>query len=297
MMHEPEDATGIDARTFQLGMRDAREKLQWVSARVAAVPEDIVDSLSRTFGVYIPVIHGENSQRALGRLLQEIVAQSGDIAALDWVGQSSEFNSCLPANVASYAAPLCVLPSLSEDDIEIAVSCLQNIVAGGLALRLYTLLENVNAPRFAHCRLHLPCITFRVTEVRRRAKEIPFTYGVKADGLCDLVVTTEQTLVQFSRARPTRQTFLLVLPWDRRLLELPDFADEAESLGDWSEHEHEAPLDDSDESPGISPVRQELADLESYSRALRFIVRLGQPFSAFLLAQQRGGEYTLKLSL
>jgi hypothetical protein len=36
---------------------------------------------------------------------------------------------------------------------------------------------------------------------------------------------------------------------------------------------------------------KELADSESYSRALRLIVRLGQPFGAFLLAQQRGGEY------
>jgi hypothetical protein len=32
-------------------------------------------------------------------------------------------------------------------------------------------------------------------------------------------------------------------------------------------------------------------DSESYSRALRLIVRLGQPFSAFLLVQQPGGEY------
>ncbi|KAG1803059.1 uncharacterized protein BJ212DRAFT_1374559, partial [Suillus subaureus] len=32
-----------------------------------------------------------------------------------------------------------------------------------------------------------------------------------------------------------------------------------------------------------------VVDLES--RALRLIVRLGQPFRAFLLARQRGGEY------
>jgi hypothetical protein len=34
-----------------------------------------------------------------------------------------------------------------------------------------------------------------------------------------------------------------------------------------------------------------LADSESCSQALRLIVCLGQPFSVFLLAQQRGGEY------
>ncbi|KAG1882424.1 hypothetical protein F4604DRAFT_1990708 [Suillus subluteus] len=42
---------------------------------------------------------------------------------------------------------------------------------------------------------------------------------------------------------------------------------------------------------GDSPGEEELADSEYYSRALRLIVRLGQPFGAFLLVQQRGGEY------
>ncbi|KAG1793123.1 uncharacterized protein HD556DRAFT_1375705 [Suillus plorans] len=91
----------------------------------------------------------------------------------------------------------------------------------------------MNAPLFANCRLRLPCIAFRVTEVkRRRGHAAHSTYEVKADGLRDLLITTDETLIQFSRARPTRQTFFLVRPWDRRLLELPDFADEAESVGD-----------------------------------------------------------------
>lgn len=38
-------------------------------------------------------------------------------------------------------------------------------------------------------------------------------------------------------------------------------------------------------------ARQERIDSERHSRALQLIVRLGQPFGAFLLAQQRGGEY------
>jgi hypothetical protein len=146
----------------------------------------------------------------------------------------------------------------------------------------------MSAPRFANCRLRLPCIVFPVTEVRRRSgpdQEASSTYTVKADGLDDVSITTEENLIQFSRLRPTRRTFLLVRPWDRRLLELPDFADDEENLGDCP------PLDDSDESTGGSPREEEITDSESYSRALRLIVRLGQPFGAFLLAQQRGGEY------
>jgi hypothetical protein len=292
IMHELEDATGIDARvivSFQPGMRDAREKLQWASMRVTTAPEDIAYSLFGIFGIQLPILYGENAQNALGRLLQEIVARSGDITALDWIGQPSEFNSCLPADITSYAAPPCTLPTLSEDEIQTAVSCLRHTVTVGQASKLFEQLEQLSAPRFANCRLRLPCIVFPVTEVRRRsgaAHETLFTYGVKADGLDDLLITTEERLLQFSRLRPTRQTFLLVLPWDRRLLELPDFAGDAESMGDWPQPE--SPLDD---SVGDWMGDEELADSESYSRALRLIVRLGQPFGAFLLAQQRGGEY------
>ncbi|KAG1882413.1 hypothetical protein F4604DRAFT_1953445 [Suillus subluteus] len=225
VLHKMEDTMGVDAQAldaFQPGMRNAREKLQWASTHVTTVPEDIVDSLSRIFGVYIPAIHGENPQRALGRLLQEIVTELGDISLLDWVGRCSEFNSCLAADIARpFAAKTCECK---------------------IARAIFSLLESLSPARFAHRRLHLPCFVFPLTEIRRQrgpAQDTPCTYEVKADRLWDLLIASDQTLVQFSRARPTRQTFLLVRPWDRRLLELPDFADDAdlESLGDWCEPE------------------------------------------------------------
>ncbi|KAG1732343.1 hypothetical protein EDB19DRAFT_1912066 [Suillus lakei] len=301
IMKELEDAMGIDRQAlvaFRPGMRGAREKLHWASMRITTVQEDVAYSLFGIFNITLPVIYGEKKQRALGRLLQEIVAQSGDITVLDWVGQPSEFNSCLPADIISYIAPPCALPSLSEDEIQRAVSSLQNTQAMAVqpALKLYAQLENMSAPHFANRRLHLPCIAFRVTEVRRRRGQAThFTYGVKADGLRDLVITTDETLIQFSQARPIQQTFFLVRLWDRRLLELPDFgeqldfAGEEESVRDLSDPE--SPLDDSEELPGGSPVEVEPVHLESHSRALRLMVRLVQPFSAFLLAQQRVGEY------
>ena len=114
-MQELEDATDIDPGAliaFHPGMRDAREKLQWVSTRVTTVPKDTAYSLFGIFGITLPVIYGEQKQNALGRLLQEIVTQSGDITALDWVGKSSEFNSCLPVDIISYNSPPYTLPSL-----------------------------------------------------------------------------------------------------------------------------------------------------------------------------------------
>ncbi|KAG1800320.1 uncharacterized protein HD556DRAFT_1439176 [Suillus plorans] len=300
IMEELEGATGINAQaliSFRPGMRDAREKLQWASKRVTTMQEDIAYSLFGIFGVHLPVIYGEKKQNALGRLLQEIVARSGDITSLDWVGQSSEFNSCLPADIISYAAPPCSLPSLSEDEIQTAVSSLRNIVPVDSASKLYNMLENMNAPLFANCRLRLPCIAFRVTEVkRRRGLAAHSTYGVKADGLRDLLITTDETLIQFSRAKPTQQTFFLVRPWDRRLLGLPDFseqltfADEGESVRDWSESESGS--DDTDERSSDSPGEEELSvDSDAHSRSLRLMVHLGQAFSALLVAQQRVGEY------
>ncbi|KAG1741840.1 uncharacterized protein EDB91DRAFT_1336214 [Suillus paluster] len=301
IMGELEGATGINRQalvTFRPGMSCIRERLRWASARVTTLQEDIAYSLFGIFGVHLLVIYGEKKQNALGRLLQEIVARSGDITTLDWVGQSSEFNSCLPADISSYAAPPFALPSLSETEIQTTVSSLRHTVTTELALKIYDQLDNMSAPRFAACRLHLPCITFRITEVRRNdepAQETHSTYGVKVDGLRDLLITTKEPLIQFTPGKPSLQTFLLVRPWDRRLLELPDFA-ELPDLGDDSDTESEenywtAPGSPLNEPPGGSHVQQDLVDSEPYLRALRSIIRLGQPFRALLLARQHSGEY------
>ncbi|KAG2149068.1 uncharacterized protein EDB93DRAFT_358436 [Suillus bovinus] len=290
IMQELGDATGIDPRAlvaFRPGMRGAREKLRWASTRVTTLQEDIAYSLFGIFGIHLPIIYGEMKENALGRLLQEVVGRSGDITALDWVGTSSEFNSCLPANITSYEAPPCMLPSLSEDDIQTSVATLRSVGVVELALRLYTTLDNLSAPRFSHRRLHLPCIAFPITEVRRRHsqdQEIPI-YEVKTDGLGDLLITTEDRLIPFLPTRPLApwQTFLLARPWNRDLLELPNPSDDMQSMENLAAPS--SPLLDT------SLGENKLVDTNPHSRALRLIVRLGQPFSAFLLARQHSGEY------
>ncbi|KAG1787143.1 uncharacterized protein HD556DRAFT_1449071 [Suillus plorans] len=263
-------------------MQELEEILQWASTCVTTLPEDIAYSLS---GVRLHVDYGEKKQCALGRLLRKVIAWSGDITVLDWVGKPSEFNSCLPADITSYKAPPCELPSLSEDDIQSLVSSLQDAVALEPASRLYQTLDYLSAPRFVHRWLHLPCIVFPVTGVRQKPGQkrgIHFTYRIKADGLRDLDIITEDKLTQFLRAMPLPAwwTFLLVRTWSRHLLELPDAADDAESMEDWSISESTLP-----------PSENEPVYSESHSRALQLIVRLGQPFGAFLLARQRDGEY------
>ncbi|KAG1743655.1 uncharacterized protein EDB91DRAFT_1200564, partial [Suillus paluster] len=285
IMAELKDSTGIDAQSliaFRPGMTDARKKLQWSSTRATTLQEDIAYSLFGIFGIYLPVIYGESKQNALGRLLQEIIAQSGDITALDWVGKSSQFNSCLPAEIASYKPPPYTSPPLSEDQIRTSVSSLrENSAVIELALPLYTQLANLNPPRFANSRLRLPCIAFPVTALRRRRgqdREKCFIHDAKVDGLHNLVITTKDKLIQFWPARPTPRTFLLVRPWNRHDLGLPDFADETESDSD---------PPPSDEWLGGYHREDQLIDSESHSRELRLVVHLGQPFGALLLAQQR----------
>ncbi|KAG1823960.1 WD40-repeat-containing domain protein [Suillus subaureus] len=283
---ELERSTGISARAladFRPGTRDAREKLQWASNRDTTREEDIAYSLFGIFDVNLPVIYGEKRQKALGRLLQEIIAHSGDITALDWVGRSSTFNSCLPAEISSYKAPP-YTPSLSGQDMRVSISALRHIVTVESASKLYTTLENLGVPRFANARLQLPCIAFPLTEVRQSLDQEGarrFTYHVKADGLRDLLVTTKDKLVQFSPEKRTRQTFLLVRPWNRYDLGLINFAEETRGVEGW---------------PGFGflsgdtlvgyPIHNEPA-----MRELKLMVRLRQPFGGLLLAQQWGGEY------
>ncbi|KAG1718138.1 hypothetical protein EDB19DRAFT_2031640, partial [Suillus lakei] len=241
IMQELVDSTGIDAQefvAFRPGMRGARVKLQWASRRVTTLQEDIAYSLVGIFGINLHVKYGEKKQNALGRLLQKIIARSGDITALDWVGRSSDFNSCLPADISSYQAPPRPPPSLSEDEIQTSVSMLRNTVAMESVLKLRTRLDNLCAPRFAASRLQLPCIAFPVTEVRRmpsQDQETRSTYQVKTDGLHDLLITTEDGLIQFSPANPIQQIFLLIRPWNRYDFELPDFADKTQSMDDMAE--------------------------------------------------------------
>ncbi|KAG1731322.1 uncharacterized protein EDB91DRAFT_1349374 [Suillus paluster] len=229
IMQELGRATGIDQQalvSFSPGMSHPREKLQWASTRVTTLQEDIAYSLFGIFGINLPVIYGEKKHNALRRLLQEIIAQSGDITALDWVGKSSLFNTCLPADI---------IPP--EDEMQKSISFLRDAVTVQLASEFYTLLDKPSLPRFANRRLHLPCIAFNITAVRWRrdlGKETSFTYAIKADGLHDLLITTEDKPNQFSRAMDTRQTLLLVRPWSRYFLELPHSADDMQSVANWS---------------------------------------------------------------
>ncbi|KIO12624.1 hypothetical protein M404DRAFT_124407, partial [Pisolithus tinctorius Marx 270] len=87
VLAELQKATGIAEQhltNFYPGMDDARSRLQWASGRRTTRPEDIAYSLFGIFKVHLPVLYGESAENALGRLLAEIISQSGDVSVLDW---------------------------------------------------------------------------------------------------------------------------------------------------------------------------------------------------------------------
>ncbi|KAI6095375.1 hypothetical protein F5141DRAFT_1013456 [Pisolithus sp. B1] len=105
LLEELQNATGIAKQhltNFSPGMDDARSRLHWASGRRTTRPEDLAYSLFGIFQVHLPIIYGECTPKALGRLLAEIISHSGDVSVLDWVGEASSFNSCFPVDLVPY---------------------------------------------------------------------------------------------------------------------------------------------------------------------------------------------------
>lgn len=80
---------------------------------------------------------------------------------------------------------------------------MKRVVTVELASVFYALLDQLSAPGFANCRLHLPCITFPVTGRRGQSQDTSSTYEIKAEGLHDLLITTEDKPDHFLRAKLT----------------------------------------------------------------------------------------------
>lgn len=95
-----ESATGIQKsylKFYSPSVEHARVKLRWARDRVTKEKEDEAYCLMGIFGFTMSVTYGEGDQ-AFSRLLMEIMKRTGDATLLDWVGQPSTLNSCLPSS-------------------------------------------------------------------------------------------------------------------------------------------------------------------------------------------------------
>ncbi|KAF8123581.1 hypothetical protein EV363DRAFT_1356177 [Boletus edulis] len=302
IISEMEQATGVSAQQLMVlspGLGSIREKLRLASTRRTTWVEDAAYSLLGIFStIGIPAIYGEG-EASLGRLLANLMTRSGDASILAWTGESSRFNSCLPARITVFNGPATShFPSpFSDPEMERIITGLHAPSFDlDAALKLYDRLIELPTPRFAESRMTLPCIAFQLPPFSAHRTALGRVYRTNTFPFGVLDIRTRHDL---SRMKP----IYLVHPWLDTLLQhenmmhstafieedvvpppSPD-TDDGENSGD--EIDNEEVDDDSaslDELPSLpSPVEIISMDREGReTRARRLVARLKQPFGALL---------------
>ncbi|KAF8129771.1 hypothetical protein EV363DRAFT_1336453 [Boletus edulis] len=302
IISEMEQATGVSAQQLMVlspGLSNIWTKLRLASTRRTTWVEDAAYSLLGIFSaIGIPAIYGEG-EASLGRLLANVLTRSGDASTLAWTGESSRFNSCLPARITVFNGPATshLPPPIPDSEMEHIITGLR-VPSFDLdaALRLYNRLNELPTPRFAESRMTLPCIAFQLPPFLAQRTALGRVYHTNTTPFGVLEVRTKHDL---SRMKP----IYLVHPWLDTLLQhenmmhstafmeedvvpppSPD-TDDGGSSGD--EIDNEEVDDDSaslDELPSLpSPVEIISMDREGReTRARRLVARLRQPFGALL---------------
>ena len=330
IMQELEDATGVakhDLLALRSGPENIRVKLRLASTRKTTVPVDTAYGLFGIFGITMPVIHGESQQNALGRLSQEIVARSGDVACIAWVGQSSQFNSAFPDHIRVYEHPSLTVPHIAAEEMEKRVIDLRRASTREVETQVagfYQRLRTLPLARCANQHLHLPCIVFPLTtlEEAKRADGVRVCRATTS-ALEDTDINTEERLLSKTQSP---EELVLVCPWIHELLGINPvspvgrrtgarasglFTDpKGESTfdsdsGSELEREQDPPARESTHdpqcrntlsilTPDLTPLLHNNPPLHQKNitmEAFRLAVRLRQPLGALLLLALGHGQY------
>ncbi|KIJ11815.1 hypothetical protein PAXINDRAFT_15388 [Paxillus involutus ATCC 200175] len=233
-----------------------RAKLRLASTREATEKVDIAYALIGIFSSDL-IPEYRDPEDALGLLLQEIVHRERDAkAVLDWVGKSSQFNSCLPAQISAYQVSPYTPPPIPENKMEARVAELRALLPQQDVAMFFGNLSTLSSIDFTHRRLSLPCITFSVSVDTARYDEASsassqsIVYQAQAAAIGQLEFKTSCTVFM------AQDEYVLVYPWIRDLLSQIN-------LPQW----------------------------DNYTRALRLVVHLEQPFRALLLVKQSIDTY------
>ena len=223
---------------------------------------------------------------ALGHLLEEIVARSGEVTVLDWTGMSSPYNSCLPATLAVYSQTPCTSPAIEDVKMDVRVGALRSSLSQIEAMLIHDRVTRLPPARFANRRLYLPCIVFAVKKlsVQDFGSGQENRYRARVSGIGHVEF---QTLDRLSLMEPRKLIF--VHPWIRDLRDPLDGFTWG-SAADDDEYESD-PETDAGSAPTSPSHALPAATMDDYTRALRLVVRLQQPFHALLLRQQPNGEF------
>ncbi|KAI9569842.1 hypothetical protein HD554DRAFT_2327801 [Boletus coccyginus] len=288
IMQELANAIGIARETilaFNPDSLSVREKLRIASTRNATVEEDIAYSLIGIFKSDIRPDYGEGDA-ALGHLLEEVVARSGEVTVIAWTGGPSPYNSCLPATIAVYSQRPYASPAIEDAEMDVRIAALRNSLSRTDAVPIHHRVTRLPPARFANRRLHLPCIIFTVRRLGVQdlgsGPESRYRAWVSGIGNVDF-----QTFDRLSLSEPRR--LILVHSWIRDLRDpLDGFTWGSAADDDVYEDDPEAEAGFAPTSPLYAPPA---ATMDDYTRALRLIVRLQQPFHGLLLQQQPNGEF------
>ena len=277
----PETITSF--RPESLGVR---EKLRLASNRSATVEEDIAYSLIGIFSSDIAPRYGLG-KAALGQLLENIVARTGDVTVINWTGKSLPYNSALPASLAVYSKTPYHPQPMEVDELNRCVEQLRAGLEPHATLGLYYDIIKLPRARFSNRCLQLPCIVFPVTRIG--VQELGDSQGVLYRATVPLLDKVEfRTADVMPLKRPRKLVF--VHPWLHDLCDL----NESVSDGGGSEAGSNGDSDDGtdDTSAPASPESAEpLARVDSSTQALRLIAHLGRRFNALLLEQQSNKQY------
>ena len=272
IVSEMEEVTGVSAQALmalQPGLEDIREKLRLASMRQATRVEDAAYSLLGIFSLSLPVVYGEGD-KALGRMLAQLLTSSGDTSILAWTGRSGGFNTCLPAKIA-------VFNQLPTSHIPLAIHSETETIAAGYrtsslnltsVARLYDRLNELPIPFFVGKRMKLPCITFKLGRLSTYQSKSQRVFRAQTSALGIVEIKAE---VDLSRL----ESLYLVHPWIDFLLDRQPVGSVIETIPEESADTQSSLKGELPSLPGPSTSTLEAPQ----TRAARIASRFGLPFS------------------
>ena len=278
-------AMGVAPETitsFRPEVLGVREKLRLASTRNATEEEDIAYSLIGIFSSDIVPCYGLG-KTALGQLLEDIIARSGDVTVIAWTGKSLLYNSALPDSLAVYSQIPYSPPPMEVNELDTRMEQLRTRLALQDAIALYSQVVQLPRATFSNRCLQHPCIVFSVTEIG--VQELGGSQGTLFRAGISLLGRVE---FRTADAMPLTEPWKLVFvhPW------LRDIHDPVDGFVSDDEREAGSGNGIDDASAPVSPLHTEpSARVNTSTQALRLIARLGRPFNALLLEQQSGDQY------
>ena len=300
---EMEEATGVSARALmplQPGLENIREKLRLASTRQTTRVEDAAYSLLGTFSLSLPVVYGEGD-KALGRLLAQLLISAGDTSILAWIGKSGGFNSCLPSNISVFKQlPTSHIPVAPKSaDVEAIIGRLRgSSLSRASAEKFYDRLSELRVPSFSGKRMTLPCLVFKLgpLSVSQSRPERVFRAQTAVLGIVE--ITTEADLSRLD-------SLYLIHPWIDYLLDQQPIGgiietiprnevDNQSSVGKLLSVPETVPEGSRDDQPSSScePPSSlgpsSAASAAPQKRTARFASRFGLPFGGRTTIRARG---------